>query len=292
MSVSKVSATLGFSLVLVVTPCVFPQAALAQSRTNVASQGGGFFDDWFAMVSETQAAQPHWITPVATTTPRLEQEFRYDIFRQPGSTGTTTENYGGGKGVEFIPEPNIEVIVVAPPAYIVHNNPALRDGFGDWGFLVKYRVVAANEEHGSFIFTLFLQTTFPTGQYKNGSTNPIVTPTIAYGKGFGRFDMQGTFGVALPTASEERIGRKFLWNNAFQYHVAKKLWPEVEVNYTHFQDGPDNGRTQVFMTPGILFARFHLWKELGLTAGAGFQIATTHFHANNHNEIFTVRFPF
>jgi hypothetical protein len=28
----------------------------------------GFFADWFNMVSETQAEQPHWITP-------LEQEF-------------------------------------------------------------------------------------------------------------------------------------------------------------------------------------------------------------------------
>src|SRR6185437_15539120 len=92
-------------------------------------------------------------------------------------------NYGGAKGVEFIPERNIEVILVAPPAYIAHNNPTRRDGFGDWGFLIKYRVVAANEAHGSFILTLFLQTTFPSGQHKNGSTNTIVTPTIAYAKG-------------------------------------------------------------------------------------------------------------
>ena len=292
LGVCKLSATLRLPLVFLVALLVcLPQTALAQSSANRTPQDG-FFDHWLGMISETQAAQPHWITPVATTTPRLEQEFRYDVFRQPGSTGTTTENYGGAKGVEFIPERNIEVILVAPPAYIAHNNPTRRDGFGDWGFLIKYRVVAANEAHGSFILTLFLQTTFPSGQHKNGSTNTIVTPTIAYGKGFHRFDAQGTFGVALPTANEQVIGRRFLWNNAFQYHVAKKIWPEVEMNYTHFQDGPDNGRTQVFITPGILFGRFHLWKRLGLTAGGGFQIATTHFHANDHNAIFTVRFPF
>ena len=39
----------------------------------------GFFADWFNMVSETQAEQPHWITPLNTMAPRLEQEFRYDI---------------------------------------------------------------------------------------------------------------------------------------------------------------------------------------------------------------------
>jgi hypothetical protein len=67
---------------------------------------------------------------------------------------------------------------------------------------VKYRLAAANEEHGNYILTAFLQVTFPTGQYKNGSTNTIVTPTIAYGKGIGSFDVQGTFGVTLPTGNE------------------------------------------------------------------------------------------
>jgi hypothetical protein len=43
------------------------------------SQDSSFFSDWFDMVSQTQGQQPHWITPLATTTPRLEQEFRYDI---------------------------------------------------------------------------------------------------------------------------------------------------------------------------------------------------------------------
>jgi len=32
-------------------------------------------------VSATQAAQPHWITPPVTVTPRLEQEFRRDFVR-------------------------------------------------------------------------------------------------------------------------------------------------------------------------------------------------------------------
>jgi Putative MetA-pathway of phenol degradation len=107
---------------------------------------------------------------------------------------------------------------------------------------VKYRLAAANEAHGNYILTAFLQVTFPTGQYKNGSTNTIVTPTIAYGKGIGSFDVQGTFGVTLPTGNEAQIGRTLPWNNAFQYHLYKKLWPEVEVNYTRFMDGPNDGK--------------------------------------------------
>jgi hypothetical protein len=261
-------------------------------QSGPPESGGGFFDRWFDMVSRTQAEQPHWITPVATTTPRLEQEFRYDIFWQTNSEGVTRENYGGGKGVELIPQRRVEVILVAPPTYIAHHDPEVQDGFGDWGFLVKYRIAAANEEHGNYILTAFFQTTLPTGQYKNGATDAIITPTIAYGKGFGNFDMQGTFGVTLPTGNESAIGRAYLWNNAFQYRLYRKLWPEVEVNYTHFQDGPNDGKTQVFMTLGLVVGKLHLWKHLGLTAGGGFQIAATRFHTTNHNGILTVRFPF
>jgi hypothetical protein len=267
-------------------------ASRSLDPSGEADSGGGFFDRWFDMVPRTQAEQPHWITPVATTTPRLEQEFRYDIFWQTNNEGVTREDYGGGKGVELIPQRRVEVILVAPPAYIVHHDPEVRDGLGDWGFLVKYRIAASNEEGGNYILTAFFKTTLPTGQYGNGATDAIVTPTIAYGKGFGNFDVQGTFGVTLPTGNESAIGRTYPWNNAFQYRLYRKLWPEVEVNYTHFQDGPNDGKTQVFMTLGLVIGKLHLWKHLGLTAGGGFQIAATHFHTSNHNGILSVRFPF
>src|SRR5215470_271881 len=136
--------------------------------STLISAQEGYFANWFNRVDKTQAEQPHWITPLATTTPRLEEEFRYDIFWQTNNASITSENYGGAKGLELIPARHIEVILVAPPAYMVHNNPALADGFGDWGFLVKYRIISANEEHGNYILTAFFQSTLPTGQNKNG----------------------------------------------------------------------------------------------------------------------------
>ncbi|HUD63345.1 MAG TPA: hypothetical protein VMQ17_02145 [Candidatus Sulfotelmatobacter sp.] len=36
-----------------------------------------YVTDWFRRVDKTQAEPPHWVTPMATTTPRLEEEFRY-----------------------------------------------------------------------------------------------------------------------------------------------------------------------------------------------------------------------
>jgi hypothetical protein len=250
-----------------------------------------YFTDWFHRVDKTQAEQPHWVAPLATTTPRLEEEFRYDQLWQVNGEGIATDNYDNGKGFELIPFEKVEVIFNTPP-YLTHHNPPDHDGFGDVAFLVKYRLLAANEEHGNYILTAFLGWSLPTGTYTNGALHAVITPTIAYGKGFWRFDEQGTFGVGLPTADTDKVGRTYSWNNTFQYHLLRKLWPEVELNSSFFQDGKNDGRKQNFVTPGFLLGRFHLGSRVGLTFGGGFQIATTHFHTSNHNGIFSVRFPF
>ena len=265
-------------------------AAITCFIATVSSAQDGYFADWFSRVDKTQAEQPRWITPLATTTPRLEEEFRYDQLWQRNAKGVATDNYDGGKGLELIPFEKVEVIFNLPP-YIDHHSSA-KDGFGDVAFLVKYRLLSANAEHGDYILTAFLGWSVPTGEYKNGALHPIITPTIAYGKGLRAFDVQGTFGVAFPTSDTRLIGNSYLWNNAFQYRVMKKIWPEVELNSTFFQGGPRDGMKQNFVTPGLVVGRLHLWKRVGLSVGGGFQIATTHFHTNNHNGIMTVRFPF
>jgi hypothetical protein len=251
----------------------------------------GYFANWFARVDKTKDEQPHWVTPLATTTPRLEEEYRYDQLWQTNAEGITTDNYDGGKGLELIPLEKVEVIFNLPP-YLVHNDPSVRDGFGDVAFLVKYRLLSANEEHGNYILTAFLGWSLPTGDHKNGAPHAVITPTIAYGKGFGNLDLQGTFGVGFPTADTGVVGRNYTWNNAFQYRVFRKFWPEVELNATFFQDGKNDGQKQNFVTPGLVMGRFRLWGRVGLTVGGGYQIATTHFHTTNHNGILSIRFPF
>lgn len=258
---------------------------------SLHAQNDGFFSGWFARVKKTQAEQPHWVTPVATTTPRLEEEYRYDQFWQENAAGITTNNYDGGKGLELIPFEKVELIFDVPP-YLAHNNPTQKDGFGDTSFLVKYRLLSSNEEHGNYILTAFLGWSVPTGSHTNGALHVLLTPTIAYGKGFGHFDAQGTFGIGLPVADTNLMGRTYVWNNAFQYRVFKKFWPEIELNSTFFQDGKNDGKKQTFVTPGMIIGRLRLWKRLGFTVGGGYQISATHFHATNHNAILTARFPF
>ena len=259
--------------------------------SNFSFAQDGYFSDWFARVDKTKDEQPHWITPLATTTPRLEEEYRYDQLWQPNAKGITTDNYDGGKGLELIPFEKVEVILNVPP-YLDHNNPNVRNGWGDVAFLVKYRLLSANEEHGNYILTAFLGWSLPTGQFSNGALHPGITPTIAYGKGFGNFDLQGTLGVGLPTADTSSLGRVIAWNNTFQYRVFRKFWPEVELNSTFFQDGRNDGQKQNLVTPGLVMGRFRLVGRVGFTVGAGYQIATTRFHTTNHNAVLSIRFPF
>ncbi len=251
----------------------------------------GFISEWLDAVSKTQAEQPHWVTPVVTVTPRLEQEFRYDFLRQKTESGDTLVNIGGGKGLELIPSSRVELIFNVPQ-YLVHNNPAIQDGFGDTTFLLKYRLLSANEQNGNYIVTAFLGASVPTGTYKNGAASATVTPTIAAGKGYGKFSVQSTLGINLPTGNTDRIGRSLLFNTAFQFHVTRHLWPEAEVNSTFFHGGAQDGNKQVFLTPGLVVGRFPIHNRIALTLGAGMQFAATHFHTSDHNLIFSVRIPF
>lgn len=245
-----------------------------------------YFSNWFNRVAKTQAAQPHWITPLFTTTPRLEEEFRSDITWTPVVDGDNM-NYGGGKGLELIPTSQTEIILGVSPYQAPLAGPG---GFGNIPLLLKYRLLAGNEEHGDYIFTAFLGGSIPYGRF--ASADASLTPTLAFGKGFHQFDFQSTLGWTIPTGGREKSGTPVAYNTAFQYHVLRKLWPELEVNATFWLNGKLDGDKQVFLSPGLVAGRFHLWKRLGLTLGAGEQIAVTHYHQFNHAKTLSVRFPF
>ena len=203
-------AVAGLALALV------PLAAHAQSASPPlavkAPPSDGYspgdpIQSWLAMVSASQAAQPSWMTPLVTVTPRLEQEFRWDFYDQRNGTGSQGNgqhfvNYGGpgGARVEFIPAYNWEVIL-APPPYVTASGPkGSGEGRGDWpAFLVKYRIASANAQNGDYIVTAFFQMSDPLGTPHAISNNVLVVqPTLAVGKGWGDFDIQTTFSQQYP----------------------------------------------------------------------------------------------
>lgn len=262
---------------------------LAALATGGAFAQQSFVGRWQARASATQAAQPHWVTPLATVTPRLEQEIRTDFDRQITAAHADTWIYGGGKGLELIPERHVELLFNVP-AYLQHNSAA-KDGFGDTVLLMKYRFWARNEQHGNAIVTAFFGGRIPTGSYANGATDASLLPTLALGKGYGRFDVQTTAGVTLPVANADKLGRPVAWNTALQYKADKHWTPEVEFNTTFFEGGPHDGEVQNFVLPGVV-GHWALHKRLGVTLGAGMQIATSHYHGYDHGLVFSARMPF
>ena len=273
--------------------CLFSLVPLSVAAQN------SFISTWQARASRAQSEQPHWVTPLATVTPRLEQEFRTDFVRQTTPTLTQTWIYDNGKGLELIPTTHTELLINLPP-YVTHSTPAGKDGAGDVSFLGKYRIFAGNEEHGNYILTAFVGGSIPTGSYTNGAQEPAVIPTLAGGKGIWRFDVQSTLGATLPLSRGTQYGRPIAWNTALQYKAGgsakpgsriPSIWPEVEFNSTFFKGGTNDGKTQNFASPGLI-ARFPIHHRHALVFGAGDQIATSRFHSYNHGLLFTARMPF
>jgi hypothetical protein len=280
---SKTSFTLLIVIGMFVAHCI--PSASAQS---------GFFNSWEARVRKTVAEQPAWPVPVATPPSGLVQLARFDAIRQTTSTHTETWIYGNSKGFDLIPWYKTEVDVTLP-SYIEHNSK-VRDGAGDWLVLAKYRFLAAGPKHGNYSFSASLNGTVPTGSYKNGSSDGSVAPTLYGGKGFGRFDAQSSIAMTLPTGHTAKSGRPIAWNTVVQIKATRLIWPELEFNSTFYRGGPNDGRIQAFITPGVMISKIKFSREsnnrLAFIFGGGMQIATSEFHSTNRAIIATGRISF
>jgi hypothetical protein len=301
-----------------------PVGAHAQSAPPMATKalpGDGYYGDrpfvsWLDMVSASQAAQPSWMTPLVTVTPRLEQEFRWDVYHQQNGLGTQGNgqnfvNYGGpgGTRIELIPAYNWEVILAAPPYMTATGPRGTAQGLGDWpAFLIKYRFISANKDNGDYIVTAFFQMSDPLGTGAAISNNVLVAqPTLAFGKGWGDFDIQSTISQQYPVSSigpqpkgatvVGNFGDPILWNTTFQYHLFQYFWPQVEVNYEFWPNGIHAGLNQVLLTPGLILGRFKIGQDtptrpINLIIGAGYQVAVTPNPVIQNNFVGTFRITF
>ena len=258
-----------------------PPADQPQTQTGPAvpspSPVAAYFENWFPRVEEAQASQPHWMTPLVTVTPRLEQEVRYDQYWETRGNGSTLDIFDAGKGLELIPTETNELLI-NPPAYQFKgrtSSPA--NGWLDDQFLViKQRLFSGNEQNGNYVVSAFLGVTAPSGNSAFTNHAWIITPTIAAGKGWGDFDVQATVGVAIPNKDQSTLGTSVASNISFQYHLFQYLWPEVEVNDTYWANGKERGgKDQILLTPGIIFGRFELYKRIKFIIGGGRQWAVT-----------------
>ena len=261
------------------------------SSQTKARKKHSLFHSWLYMAAETQANQPDWLSPLATTSGRLKQEFRYDIWDQPSAQGNRTYQFGGGKGLEFITSSRTQILA-GIPSYTLHSPNGSPGGFGDLPLMLKFRIASAQSGEGNYLLTFIMGATVPTGSRRYGAVDGVLTPTVAFGKGWGRFDVQSTLGANLPTGHTAKLGRQLQWNTAFQYRAAWMLWPELEANSTFYKTGTNAGNEQVFLTPGLGFGRVRLRKGFRFSTAAGVQIAVTKFHTYNHRWMFSERISF
>ena len=122
--------------------------------------------------------------------------------------GTTFTNFGGNKGLEVITSSRTQLLL-GVPTYTLQSPNGPPGGFGDLPLMLKFRIASAEPGEGNYLLTFLLGATAPTGSHRYGAGDAVLSPTLVFGKGWGRFDE---------------------WNTALQYQAAWMLWPELEVN--------------------------------------------------------------
>lgn len=272
--------------------CAFQQDGSIQRPAKLQqTKKRGRLHSWLDMAAKAQDRQPDWLSPLATTSGRLKQEFRYDVWDQPSAGDNRTYQFGGGKGLELITSSRTQILVGVPP-YTLQSPNGPAGGVGDLPLMLKFRIASAQRGEGNYLLTFILGATVSTGSHRYGAGDGVLRPAFAFGKGWGRFDVQSTVGVNLPTGGTAKLGRQIEWNTAFQYQAFWKLWLELEVNSTFYKTGKNAGATQVFLTPGLGFGRVRLLKRLRFSSAVGMQVAATRFHTYDHRWIFSERFSF
>jgi hypothetical protein len=272
-------------------PAARQQNPSVETTETDSKKKRGLFRSWLHMAAETQAKQPDWLSPLATTSGRLKQELRYDVWDQASAQGNRTFQLGGGKGLELITSSRTQILA-GIPSYTFHSPKGSPGGFGDLPLMLKFRIASAERAEGNYLLTFILGATAPTGAHRYGAGDAVLTPTIAAGKGWGKFDVQSTLGMNLPTGETAKLGRQLQWNTALQYRAPWKLWPELEANSTFYKTGPNAGNRQTYLTPGLGFGRLRLRGGLRFSTAAGMQIAVTRFHSYDHRWIFSERISF
>ena len=270
----------------------YPQATAMQA----------LIDDWYTTVDHAKATQPEWSSPLVTTTPILEQRYRFDADVQHAGNGSDTTVLDGGKGFDFIVSSTQELQIAAPPYdfYSTKKKTTDYDGFGDWPIVrFKQRLLSSPADQGNYIVSAWVQLQLPIGIQKVTNHAVTLVPTIGAGKGFGPFDIQATIGASIPTAYEGHLGTQVQANVAFQYHLFRYFWPEVEFNSTYYSSGQRSGLDQIFVTPGIVIGRIPISGRVYLTVGAGYQQAISPNYqakpltpAYDHAWVFTSRIGF
>ena len=237
--------------------------------------------------------QPTWMGPLIQSDPRLSQAIRLSV-SDANAPGEQIVSYGNNHGVSVIAERRFQ-LEFDPPSFFRNHSAAYPGGFGNAGAQIKYLIASSNSAHRNFAVTAIDFHGFAPRAAQNGMFSAYDCPKIAAGIARDRFNMQSTLGGLLPAAKVAAQGQAIEWNVTGQIHSTLHTWLDVENNATFNFGGPNDGKTQNFITPAAFFMVRR--KEWGPTHSvfvfdAGVQIATSSFHLYNHNLISEVRILF
>ena len=239
------------------------------------------------------AVQPSWMGPLIQSDARLGQAIRFSV-SDAAFPGEQTLNYGNNHGISLIAGRRFQ-FDLDPPSFFRNHSSAHKDGFGNAGTQLKWRIASGNAEHGNYAVSAIIYYAFAPRVYQNQMLTSFYAPAVAAGRGFGRFTVMSKFGGILPTGKIAQQGRGIEWDVTAQVHSTVRTWLEVEDNALFNYGGPFDGKTQNFLTPAAFYMiRRREWNPEHATVvmGGGMQIATSSFHFYNHNLISELRVVF
>ena len=291
-----------FYLRLKIIVCVVAVLFLSSksiAQYNFTKTVSDYFSSWDSRVKYAQDTQPNWISPLATASARLGQNFRFDLNRQYLSNGSVVNVYGSGRGLQLIPAHNVEIDFPLP-AYQVRQGVKPASGLNDWpGILIKYRILSSTKKNENYVISILAQYGVPTGALVYTNQNHVFKPTLAAGKAWGNLVIQAALAESIPLNDHSNSGISVISNLAIQYHVSELFWPEIEFNKTDWVRGNRANRSQTFLTTGIVIGKIVLNKRSKFTVGLGYQTAVSQYYAQtpstplfNHNWILSTRTTF
>ncbi|WP_142659720.1 hypothetical protein [Methylacidimicrobium tartarophylax] len=262
--------------VILADPVFYPGEEIAAQdlveTMNAQEAGGDWLGKWRRMTIETREKQTHYLTPLVTETPRLEQRIRYDIYDETRPNGKKEWNFGGQKGVNVIVAPTMEV-AAALPNYLYYPGAGQKDGFGGQVFMVKNRIMASPETQKNYVFSVMLIALTPTGSLPGVAEHWVWTPFVTFGKGWGHFDFMVNLGTSWADGDNKQLGSPIIWNVALQYRFGV-ICPTIEFNsHPSMSEFYFFGEPGLFVTPEVLIGRFHFRDNYSLYFGIGYQMA-------------------
>jgi hypothetical protein len=267
--------------------------AMCVLASNTTAPAQSYYQQFRSRNAALADVQPTWMGPLIQSDARLTQAVKVSVSNATVN-GAQVTSYGNNHGVSFLGGRRFQ-FDFNPPSYFQNSSPAMPDGFGNASTQVKYRIASGNAGHGNFAVSAALGRSFGGGYEQNGMLTDAYFPKLLAGKAFGRFIVQSAMTGVLPTGKIAEQGRAIEWNSTAQLHAGRHAYLDIEDNVTWFAGGPYGGKSQNFVTPaGFLMVRRKGWEPTHavLVFDAGIQIATSSFHAWNHNVVSEMRILF